>query len=598
MYPLNAAFRRGPILLLGVAFALGPAVILRGGAQIPKPRKPYPGVKELGRFSTRASITFHAISPDSKTLAYCTAEDDKPGELRRGQLILVDLATGKELRRRPTYGVSGGVFSPDGRQLAVVGWTGKRVGTIWDVGRWQPSMELTWPEAHIWGGPLAFSPEGKVLAGRAQLADDKRLWNNLILWDTTTGKARVLDPGGTTVMQSSSLGTLLRFTGPDGKDRTPRREPLVAGSPIAVSFLADGPPDRLIVEYAAGASLFTTVWDTRLGKPLRSDTYGRGWCLVYPGPSSEGGGSPPPGCTTEQYRLRTTPSGRILLLPRYRPPTLFAFHQKDGTIALVRRPLEFDFLPALVDRARTLPELVRLEEYKHTRSTGELTPDARRLVVMTSPPPRARGEERVSALQIWDVSGLQGDAAPKMKKLPPAERTRLWAVLFEDHPDPEVPNLLTFSPAQYTQAMQAMFSLVWHGDEAVAWLRTQMGRPFDLKNLPRLVADLDSPQFKRRQQAMRELERLGHLAQATLTQALAKRPPLETKKRIETLLGKLDGTAAAYELRQMRIIDVLEHINTPAARELLGMIAVGRYDPGFGDEARRALRRTRESRRN
>jgi hypothetical protein len=60
------------------------------------------------------------------------------------------------------------------------------------------------------------------------------------------------------------------------------------------------------------------------------------------------------------------------------------------------------------------------------------------------------------------------------------------------------------------------------------------------------------------------------------------------------LLDKVQGTAISYEMRQLRIIDVLEHINTPAARELLKAMAEGGYDPAFASEAKEALRRARD----
>jgi hypothetical protein len=493
------------------------------------------------------------------------------------------------LRRRASGLVDGGVFSADGKLLAVACREEGSLGSIWDVGRWEPKVELKRPSGHAGGSPLAFSPDGKRLAGRSTITKDAA-WggDNILLWDTATGRARVLHPEGATLVLPGA-GTFPRFVGPDGNDKVPGRQPLVSSSPIAVSFPADAGSGRMFVEYQAGYSLFTTLWDTAGGKPLRSETYGRGEIRLGYG-AQAGSGSPAPGSTADLYRFRTTPSGRILLLPRYRTPPIIAVPHEDGTIALAVRPTERDFNLVLPYPDRTFTELARLKDYKGSRPDCRLTPDGRRLVVVgTDPAPQSA--RPVAVLRVWDVSGLHADAAGKMKKLPAGERERLWAVLFEDHSDPEIPNQLKFSPAQYHQAMQAMASLVWHGDDGVAWLRKKMGRPFNLKDVPRLLADLDSPYFKTRAQATRELERLGQVARSALVKALAKRPALETKKRIEALLAKLEGTAAAYELRQMRIIDVLEHINTPAARELLDQLAEGRYDPTFADEARQALRR-------
>jgi hypothetical protein len=58
----------------------------------------------------------------------------------------------------------------------------------------------------------------------------------------------------------------------------------------------------------------------------------------------------------------------------------------------------------------------------------------------------------------------------------------------------------------------------------------------------------------------------------------------------------LKQTEATYELQQLRIIDVLEHINTPTAWDLLQEIAAGKYDPALVDEAKQALQRATSQR--
>src|SRR5262249_52900288 len=134
-------------------------------------------------------------------------------------------------------------------------------------------------------------------------------------------------------------------------------------------------------------------------------------------------------------------------------------------------------------------------------------------------------------------------------------------------------------------------------DEAVQCLRKKRGPPHGReKRVPPLIEELESPSFKTRQRATEDLERMGQAARPFLERALAKKPPPETRKRVEDLLKKLQDTTTAYELRQMRIIDVLEHINTAAARELLKEIADGKYDPTFAGEAKQALRRATEKR--
>jgi hypothetical protein len=87
-----------------------------------------------------------------------------------------------------------------------------------------------------------------------------------------------------------------------------------------------------------------------------------------------------------------------------------------------------------------------------------------------------------------------------------------------------------------------------------------------------LIADLGSEQFKVREQAMRELEKLGEVAAPALHKALAGDVPLEVKRRLEVLSEKLT-TRPAETLRQVRAVEVLEHAGTPAARAVLDRLA-------------------------
>src|SRR5262249_3064121 len=147
-------------------------------------------------------------------------------------------------------------------------------------------------------------------------------------------------------------------------------------------------------------------------------------------------------------------------------------------------------------------ELCRLEDFKGTNGqTCRLSPDSRFLVAVGTDPKTVGMNHRGSVLRVWDVSALHPIAVKKMKKLSGDEREQLWDWLFKAHPDPETANILEFSSAQYYLALQAMASLVMHGDDAVPWLKKKLGAPFDLKQLPQLIADLDSPKYPARQAA-------------------------------------------------------------------------------------------------
>jgi hypothetical protein len=95
-----------------------------------------------------------------------------------------------------------------------------------------------------------------------------------------------------------------------------------------------------------------------------------------------------------------------------------------------------------------------------------------------------------------------------------------------------------------------------------------------------------------REQAIRELERLGELAEPALRKALEGQPSLEVRRRVEGLLQKLDGPVTLPQhLRSLRAIEVLEHIGTPAAQQVLAQLAKGATAAHLTREAQAAVAR-------
>jgi hypothetical protein len=88
------------------------------------------------------------------------------------------------------------------------------------------------------------------------------------------------------------------------------------------------------------------------------------------------------------------------------------------------------------------------------------------------------------------------------------------------------------------------------------------------------------------------LERLGELAEAPLRKALQGRPSPEVRRRVETLLAKLEGPVTAPErLREARAVAVLEHIATPEAVHALERLSRGAPEARLTREAEAALQR-------
>jgi hypothetical protein len=115
-------------------------------------------------------------------------------------------------------------------------------------------------------------------------------------------------------------------------------------------------------------------------------------------------------------------------------------------------------------------------------------------------------------------------------------------------------------------------------------------KPLPAELIRRLIDDLDSDEFRRREAASRRLAELGPQADKALRVALAKSPSLEMRKRIETLLSaRKDLTPNT--LRNLRAIRALEQIGTASARELLAELAAGASNTRVAEAARSALER-------
>ena len=119
-------------------------------------------------------------------------------------------------------------------------------------------------------------------------------------------------------------------------------------------------------------------------------------------------------------------------------------------------------------------------------------------------------------------------------------------------------------------------------------------KPVANERLAKLIADLESDQFAVREAASKTLAELGEIAAPAMRKTLASKPPLETRKRLEQLVKRIDSkTLSAEELRIGRAIEVLERLHTPEARRVLKTLADGAPEALTTTEAQAALKRLR-----
>jgi hypothetical protein len=130
--------------------------------------------------------------------------------------------------------------------------------------------------------------------------------------------------------------------------------------------------------------------------------------------------------------------------------------------------------------------------------------------------------------------------------------------------------------------------------DSVPWLRQRL-QPVpvaDSVQVARLVRELGHDRFPVRQKALRQLRTMGEGALVDLKLALAKKPSLEVRRRIEQLVEELSSEEPSPDLRrQLRAITALERAETPEARQLLKVLAGGAPGARLTRAAQAALQR-------
>jgi hypothetical protein len=177
----------------------------------------------------------------------------------------------------------------------------------------------------------------------------------------------------------------------------------------------------------------------------------------------------------------------------------------------------------------------------------------------------------------WDLAPLTRTAGARINRLPAPALEALWADL---------------ASKDAVRAFTAIRGLCTCPEQAVALIgqRLRPATPADGKRLANLVADLDSNHFERRRQAESQLQGLGELAGPALRRALADDPPLGLQQRLHRLLAHVEKTPCGEGLRELRAVEVLELIGSPAARQVLAALAGGAPGARLTRQARQAAR--------
>jgi WD40 repeat protein len=146
--------------------------------------------------------------------------------------------------------------------------------------------------------------------------------------------------------------------------------------------------------------------------------------------------------------------------------------------------------------------------------------------------------------------------------------------------------------AEPSTAIPCAMKLSLDEEAAITLLRDHL-RPIahpDKQKVARLIATLDDPVFAERERASRELADFGEAIESSLRAASTDNSSLETRRRVRQLVERLVRSSPDH-LREVRSVQVLEYLGTPAARRVLRAVASGAPDAVLTCEAKAALGR-------
>jgi WD40 repeat protein len=505
-----------------------------------------------------------AISPDGKTLAAGVT----------GGILLLPLPLRSDGQARLLSCVESPLrycaLSPDGQTAITASGpdaAGRRAHvSLWHTATGEEARRIPARDGEITA--LALAPDGLTLA-TSEKGEAVRLWA------TATGKELAcLQDGcrGVSALAFSPDGQVLAAGGKDGKVRLwetatgkVRRRLAHSGSITGLAFTPDG---RSLSGAGDGSA---HLWELATGSAARpraqpgvvaAAVTGDGRALTL-------GSSPQPPDALCLWDLSSAKPVRELRDGQSGEQHLAA--APDG-----RSLASGSDTNAGGDRTVRLWEVATGQVRRRWRGHADFVqavafaPDGRLLV---------SASEDGTAL-VWDVAGLW--RRRPADRLSDARLETLWKDLGRADAGP---------------ALDSMRELAAAPTQAVALFRKQL-RPVpavEPERLARLVADLDSPRFAARQQAVRALEVLGEVAEGALQKARAKATSLEGRRRAELLLAKLERlsqpVSTPTRLSALRALEVLEWVGDAEARKLLAELARGASEARLTREARAGLER-------
>ncbi|MHB1422295.1 MAG: sigma-70 family RNA polymerase sigma factor [Gemmataceae bacterium] len=582
-----------------------------------------------------------AFNPDSRILATDWAED----WAEQVTISLWDADTGKPLRRFivPEGSANSLCLAADGRTLATRA-SNNSTSHLWDSITGKPV--LTWPAHDGRINALQFTPDGRQLvssdhktlrtwdiASSRQLRElSRETWGIRDLAVTPDGRS--VFSGGHIVARLRDLTTgeeQHRFALDEHPEKVPKPDSVLYGHRVQhIALSADG---RTAACVSAGlrdrhsrSGEEVHIWDLASGRLLVHRELGSQVVLL---------GITPGAAATIEYRGRNQGESNQIVLSDLRTgrrlvtlnlPDLFSGYgyavSPDGrtmvtaTMKAARNErkipretstLRFWELASGKERQAITPDQTAGAYYFEEFA---FAPDGRTLAT-------ARSDR---TLQLWDsVSGIallsRGSFDSEATVLAFAPDGQRLATGHADSTiliwDTSAPKKKTEQPSPQPSAaeVERWWSALAGDDAHAAWTaiwkmaaaprqvlpllrqRLKPAEAIPAGDAGRLIDDLDSSDFAKREAASKRLAEWGDRVVPALEKALKSAPSLEKRRRIEELLPTSEVVHSRDILQAVRAIEVLEHIGTAEAQQILKTLAQDIPEARVTREAKESLKR-------